>query len=349
MNGKTAITKTATIILIAIIVIAAFIAAFYVLTMKSSAKASSGEYKVAYCDGSPTSSPWVIVNKAAINAAAASLNSSSRPIITTFYSGVTETNMDQLVESLAAENYTLIIVGGGFLTDATNTWGPDYPNTQFILQTIIFTPTANVGAIENSGMYPGYFAAGLAAGYASKTHIVGFITAFEVPVLASMYNAYAMGAKAANSATTVDYVAANSWSDPTVGAASADSLIGLGCDVICPVGDGMSAGADTEAAAKGDFSIGYIYNATSIAPNNLLVSVAWNPEPAYRDMMYNGLKGSLYGEIWSQGMSEGAANVILNNNIITKSMTSAQYANLTTTITNLESGNEYIPDIETFP
>jgi basic membrane lipoprotein Med (substrate-binding protein (PBP1-ABC) superfamily) len=293
MDGRKAITKMAAIVIGVIIVVAVIGAGYYAYYSGSGGQSSQTKiYKIAYVDMGPASSSWVVVNRLAMLAAAASLNATDYPIETSFYSDVKEANMQQLVESLAQNNYSLINIGGGFLDLIKNTLGPKYPNTQFLLQTMIFTPTANVGAI-NLVIYPGYYAAGLAAGYASSTHKVGFITAFKAPILAGAYNAYALGAQAAYNDTEVLVVVANDWADSSKGAASTDSLIGLGCDVIAAFGDGMSTGAIIEAQTKGIYSIGYLFNSTSIAPNSVLLSVAWNPQSTYHDIIYAGLKGAL--------------------------------------------------------
>lgn len=339
---------TAALIIIVIILVAAAVGAYYFTVSVPPVAPTVKVLQVAHIETVPTTSSWWIVTTKGIETAAAELNSTDYPIKLSGYSGVTEPNVPPLLDSLGDKGFDVVILPGAFRDYVLNTIGPKYPNTQWVLTSVSFKPTKNVGVLYIS-IFPGYYAAGLVAGFASKSHKIGFIDAYPVPIFAAMYNAYALGAKKAFADTTVSLLTTNEWSDPTKGAAAVDGLIATGVDVIAAVGDGMSVGAVTEAQTRGIYSIGYLFDNIPVAPNSVLASVAWNPASTYRAILRDALKGALEGRMWSLTMVEGSTDVVLNTALINKALSPDQVASVTQTIKTLQDGSFYVPSIETFP
>jgi len=73
---------------------------------------------------------------------------------------------------------------------------------------------------------------GLMAGALTKTGKIGYVGAFPIPEVVRHINAFALGAKAANPAVTVDVRWIYAWYGPDKAKEATESLIASGCDAI---------------------------------------------------------------------------------------------------------------------
>jgi basic membrane protein A and related proteins len=153
-------------------------------------------------------------------------------------------------------------------------------------------------------VYETVYLAGIAAGKATKTNKLGFVAAFPIPQTLLNINAFELGALSVNPKVKTYTVFTGSWCDPGKQADAASSLLSEGADVLTQHQD--CTGTVIKAAeAKGAFSVGYHYDAQSLAPKGWLTGSDWNWAPLYEAMVGTILDGKFTGSQFNANYSLG--------------------------------------------
>lgn len=119
------------------------------------------------------------------------------------------------------------------------------------------------------------YLAGIAAGAATKTNQLGFITAFPIPNILASANAFHLGARSVNPNVTTKLVINESWVDPTKENIATRALAASGVDVVTMIVDSPITVVQT-AEALGIYAIGFHSDALQeLAPNGWLTGVAY--------------------------------------------------------------------------
>ncbi len=149
----------------------------------------------------------------------------------------------------------------------------EHPNVTF-LHPGGFELRPNLGTYWANN-YEAMYLAGLAAGAATQSGELGFITAFPIPNILASVNAFHLGARSVNSAVNTHLVINESWVDPTKEAAAVNALSAIGVDVVTMIVDSPTTVVQT-AEALGIYSIGFHSGALQeLAPNGWLTGVAY--------------------------------------------------------------------------
>ncbi|CAB3781954.1 MULTISPECIES: BMP family ABC transporter substrate-binding protein [Paraburkholderia] len=128
----------------------------------------------------------------------------------------------------------------------------DYPDTVF-LNSSGYKSAPNLGTY-NGRVYEAEYLAGVLAGQMSKSHVLGFIGSMPIPEVVRNINAFALGARSVAPNTVVKVLWINSWWDPGKEKQAAETLIGLGADVLTQNTDStamMSVAEDHKVYAFG--------------------------------------------------------------------------------------------------
>jgi basic membrane protein A len=153
-------------------------------------------------------------------------------------------------------------------------------------------------------VYETVYMAGIAAGKATKTNKLGFVAAFPIPQTLLNINAFELGAQSVNPKVKTYTVFTGSWCDPGKQADAASTLLSEGADVLTQHQD--CTGTVIKAAeAKGAYSVGYHYDAQSLAPKGWLTGSDWNWAPLYESMVSTILDGKFTGSIFNTNYSLG--------------------------------------------
>lgn len=119
------------------------------------------------------------------------------------------------------------------------------------------------------------YLAGIAAGAATKSNQLGFITAFPIPNILASVNAFHLGARSVNPAVTTKLVIDESWVDPAKESIATRALAASGVDVVTMIVDSPVTIVQT-AEALGIYVIGFHSDALQeLAPNSWLTGVAY--------------------------------------------------------------------------
>jgi len=183
-----------------------------------------------------------------------------------------QADAERAIRGYAEEGYNVIIATSFGYGPAVLAVAPQYPDVQFVhisgYQTAENVSTG-FGKIEE----PRYVT-GFVAGRMAETGSIGYVAAFPIPEVLRGINAFTLGAQAANPDITVQVVWTNTWYDPQVESAAAQSLIDLGVDVIAQHQD--TTGPQQVAEAAGKYSVGYNVDMSEQAPDAVLTSAVWN-------------------------------------------------------------------------
>jgi simple sugar transport system substrate-binding protein/basic membrane protein A len=183
-----------------------------------------------------------------------------------------------------------------------------HPDVAVLQQGNFMTPPLPDNANTYFGnVYETVYLAGIAAGKATKSHKLGFVAAFPIPQTLLNINAFELGAKSVDPKVKTYVVFTGNWCDPGKQADAARSLLASGADVLTQHQDCTST-IIKAAEAKGAYSVGYHFDAKSLAPKGWLTGSEWNWAPLYESMMTSILTGKFKTSPFHTNYSIGFAS-----------------------------------------
>ncbi len=180
--------------------------------------------------------------------------------------------VEQAIDLFINHGDNIIIAGSYGYSDAFAAEAKAHPDVAFVNM----AGTSSAPNLESfyAKTYQGWYLAGMAAGFASKSKVLGMVEGFPIPNVVWDVNSFAMGAAAANPGTVVKIAYMNSWSDPVKEAQVAQAMIQQGADVIAT--DMDSAAAIIVADKAGKNSVGYQVDMAKSAPNGILTCTVFH-------------------------------------------------------------------------
>jgi basic membrane protein A len=184
----------------------------------------------------------------------------------------TQADSERALRGYAEQGFNLIVATSFGYGPAVISVAQQFPDIEFIhisgYQTAENVSTG-FGKIEEP-----QFVTGVVAARMSETGALGYVGAFSIPEVIRGINAFTLGAQSVNADVDVQVVWTNTWFDPTVESAAAQSLIDLGVEVIATNQD--SAAVQQVAEAAGVYSVGYNVDVSELAPEAVLTSAVWD-------------------------------------------------------------------------
>ena len=204
---------------------------------------------------------------------------------------VTE-KVEQSIDLFINHGDNIIIAGSYGYSDAFAAESKAHPNVAFVN----IAGTSSAPNLESfyAKTYEGWYLAGMAAGYATKTKTLGMIEGFPIPNVLWDVNSFALGAAAANPGTVVKVAYVNAWSDPVKEAQISAAMIQQGADVIAT--DMDTDAALVVAAKAGKYSVGYQVDMAKSVPNSILTSVVFHWDKKLVPMV-----GQVAAGTWTSG------------------------------------------------
>jgi simple sugar transport system substrate-binding protein/basic membrane protein A len=189
--------------------------------------------------------------------------------------------------------------------DYAVTLAKKHPDVAFLQQGNYINPPMPPNANTYFGnVYETVYLGGIAAGKATKTGKLGFVAAFPIPQTLLNIDAFELGAQSVNPKVKTYVVFTGSWCDPGKQADAAKTLMQQGADVLSQHQDCTGTIIKT-AEAKKAFSVGYHFNAASLAPKGWLTGSEWKWGPLYAAMVKNILAGKFTGGAFNTNFSLG--------------------------------------------
>jgi basic membrane protein A len=225
-----------------------------------------------------------------------------------------DTQIEQVLRSLARKNVDLIASIGFAQSQAVQTVANEFPKVKFVLIDGV-AQGDNVNSIlfkEQEGSY----LVGVAAALASKTKKVGFIGGMDIPLIRAFECGYAQGAKSVDPKIEVTQnmvgTTPAAWNDPAKGGELARAQFDRGVDVIFAAAGGSGMGALKTAKEKGKFAIGVDSNQNYLYPGTMLTSMVKRVDNAVYDAFMQVKNGTWKPGVISKGLKEGGVDWALD-------------------------------------
>jgi basic membrane protein A len=201
---------------------------------------------------------------------------------------------ERVMESMIQQGAKLIFPQSfGYLDPALNV-AAKHPD-------VTFMHPAGFKLADNLGTYWGnnfeaMYLCGIAAGAATKTGKLGFITAFPIPNILASVNAFHLGAKSVRPDVQTTLVINGSWVDPAKEAAATNALADAGVDVVTMIVDSPITIVKT-AEERGIYVVGFHSAALKdFAPKGWLTGVAYTWGPLYTRVAQSVMDGAWKSE-----------------------------------------------------
>jgi basic membrane protein A and related proteins len=180
---------------------------------------------------------------------------------------------ERVMEGMIQQGATIIFPQSfGYLDPALNV-AAKHPEVTF-MHPAGFKLAPNFGTYWGNN-FEAMYLAGIAAGGATKSGKLGFITAFPIPNILASVNAFHLGAKSVRADVETTLVINGSWVDPTKEAAATNALADAGVDVVTMIVDSPITVVKT-AEERGIFVVGFHSDALAqFAPKGWLTGVAY--------------------------------------------------------------------------
>ncbi len=221
---------------------------------------------------------------------------------TTFKENVPEgPQVAQVIDSLVRDGNKIIFATSFGFQNAMYEASKKYPDVKFEMATGT-KRTKNMSEYFGAGE-DGIYLAGMAAGAATKTGVIGYIVPFAIPEVIRHTNAFFLGAQAMNPKVKVKIVWTNDWVDQKKARQAAESLHKAGADVLGQNVDSPAAGQYAESA--GIAWAGYDSNAKKFAPKAWLTASLYNWGPYCLRKVKAAMNGTWKSEFYYGSIKDG--------------------------------------------
>ncbi|MCB1379147.1 MAG: BMP family ABC transporter substrate-binding protein [Alphaproteobacteria bacterium] len=210
------------------------------------------------------------------------------------------------MNQMIADGAKLLMIGSfGYMNDGLKL-AKQYPDVAFI-NASGYKLADNFGNFQTRN-YESAYVAGLAAGYVTKSKILGVVAAYPIPEVVGIINSFTLGAQKTNPGITVKVVWLNSWFDPNKSQEAARSLVAAQADVL------FSLYQDTPevvalAEELGVYSISTSSDMKKYAPKKYLMGMGIDWGPHFTAVAEQVLSGTFKGTSYWGGMKDGAVHV----------------------------------------
>jgi basic membrane lipoprotein Med (substrate-binding protein (PBP1-ABC) superfamily) len=215
----------------------------------------------------------------------------------------------------ASQGYNLVIAHGSQYGASLAQVAPDFPNVSFAWGTS--TETFQKDGINNIFAYQpsaelGGYVLGTMAGMMTKKNVIGITGPIEAGD-ARLYNkGFEMGAKAANPKVKVNISYTGSFSDVSLMAASAETQIKNGADVLSGTSQSM-VGAIGVLKDKDILWFGSAWDQTSLAPKNVVTCLVYRWDILLKDMIQSNKAGVPGGKAYFMTFKNGGLELKYND------------------------------------
>lgn len=162
------------------------------------------------------------------------------------------------IQTFVDEDYDIIITVGFLIQDATLAAAQENPDIKFIGVDQFYageSAAPNLVGLQFREDQAG-FLAGALAGMMTESGTVGVIAGQEIPPVKRFRNGFDNGARYVNPDVNLLGVYLPSFTDPALGASTAEQFVGEGADVIFGAGGPTGSGGIKAAAEQGVYVIG---------------------------------------------------------------------------------------------
>ena len=214
-----------------------------------------------------------------------------------------------------AEEGVHLVIGHSFDYGAPiHEMAPDYPDIKFAWQGscggFCGVDGPNIADYFMPMHEPAYLS-GILAGGITESGVIGANAGYDIPVCRATVEAFLLGVQeVVPDATRLDAFL-GSWIDAALAKEATAAQAEQGADVFVACGNAGSFGMIQETRERGLSSFGYVYDESSLAPDNVVASMAWQIGETYRQMV-NDIAADNFQPFYDVLMSDGGFEVQLN-------------------------------------
>jgi len=223
----------------------------------------------------------------------------------------TPAEIDENFRQYGAQGYNLVFGHGFEYQDPAIRVAPSFPKTDFVTTSGIKT-APNVAGVSFA-FSDGAYLAGIVAGYASRSGVIGAIGGTQLPPVAAAFSAFDAGARSVNPRVKVLTAYVGNWQDASAAREQALAQIARGADVIFQ--DADAAGLGVFQAARESRTvrvIGSNSDQNAVAPEVTLGSVVIDLPRAMLIIARDVKNGTFTGHVYNLGETDGVVRWVSN-------------------------------------
>lgn len=235
----------------------------------------------------------------------------------------TPAEIDENFRQYGAQGYNLVFGHGFEYQDPAVRVAKDFPRTAFA------TTSGTKTAPNVSGVYfkfsAGAYLAGIVAGGASRSGVIGAIGGTQLPPVVAAFKAFEEGARSVNPGVKVLTAYVGNWDDASAAREQALAQIARGADVIFQ--DADAAGLGVFQAARQTRTtriIGSNSDQNSVAPEVTLGSVVIDLPRAMMMIARDVKNGTFKGHVYQLGETDGVVRWVPNPTLASEISPSTQ-------------------------
>jgi len=219
---------------------------------------------------------------------------------------------ERVMREYLDSGYNVIIAHSFGYGDPLFKVAPDYPEAYTAWAGGISRTADNI-ADYNQPFYQAAYLMGIMAAGMSESGIMSFLSGFDIPVCHSMYESFKMGAQETNPDIEVLYTFTGDWGDVAKAKEAVLAHIDVGADYVASCGFGPTQGAIAAAEERGIYASSYVGDMSSLAPDNVALSMIWDLYPLLSLILDDIEAGEFNpGKFYDLGVAEGALRVDIN-------------------------------------
>lgn len=223
---------------------------------------------------------------------------------------------EQAVNALLRRGVSDLVTIGFYYAAPLAALAPQRPRTRFtIIDAVVEAPNVRSVTFKEQ---EGSFLVGMLAAMASKSGVVGFIGAMDIPLIRKFIAGYRQGARHARPDATVlvNFVGTTpaAFSDPTTGAEVAKSQFQRGADVVFAGAGTSNFGVFSAAKDAGRLAIGVDSNQNGLYPGTILTSMLKRVDRAVEETFRAGREGRWTAGVRALGLAEGGVDYAVDDN-----------------------------------
>jgi len=230
---------------------------------------------------------------------------------TSYKESVTQSDQVEVIRTYASQGYDVIFCHGFEFEDSAKKVAKDFPNVKIIITSSLTSQQPNVASLEVSGNEAG-FLAGLVAGAVTKSNVIGYVGAMEIPPIMEPAMGFEKGAQTINPKVTVKIGYIGSWEDAAKAKEMALTMVSQGADVLLGNADQASLGVINAAVEKNIRIIGYASDQAGLAPNNVIASSILSYPTAMTYVFKEIIEGRFQAKNYLAHLPQGATGIVWN-------------------------------------
>lgn len=228
---------------------------------------------------------------------------------------VSDADVARVLREYADEGYEMIVAHSFGYGDAAFEIAEEYPDVNFAWAGGIQRMATNVADYDQP-FYEISYAAGIVAGYMSAEGKLGALYGFDIPVCHAMGEAFLDGAQTVNPDATLIATAVGDWIDVAKAKEAALAQADAGVDFWIECGEGPALGAIEAAKEVNGYATGYVGDMSENGPTVVPISIFWNLEPLFQQMIDETKDGTFDSPWYRYGIAEGALELLYNADML---------------------------------